>query len=194
MRLPAFDAHELVRETAFALLLRERRPITTDELAKASGALNLVPVLDALAEAGWIDRADGAVTGSAGLSLTDGPHCLRLGSGAFRTWCAYDALGIPAALRADAEVETACGLCGARIAVPMMAGRPECTGPEQLWLAEGGGDLRTSFCTPTVLLCGPEHGTAWAERHEHRGTLLDLAQAAAKGGQAWASCAAAAGR
>ena len=189
MRLPAVDTHERVREAAFALLLKERRPIMTAELAEASGVADLAPVLDSLSGAGWIDRMDGAITGSAGLSLSDGPHRLRFGLTAFQTWCAYDALGIPAALGSDADIATVCGLCGAAIAVRMLAGVPDRSGPELLWLADGSDDLRTSFCTPTVLLCGAEHGEAWAQQHQQAGQLLDLVEAAARGAKAWASCA-----
>src|SRR5207244_13561208 len=62
-------------------------------------------MLDQLAGAGWLDRdEDGRVTGAAGLSLTTGPHRIALDGTDFRTWCAYDAIGIAAALGADAAI------------------------------------------------------------------------------------------
>src|SRR5438034_190346 len=61
-------------------------------------------------------------------------------------------------------------------------------------LADGGGDLRGSFCTPTVLLCGEEHAADWAEAQGGRGRLLNLAAGARLGGEAWAGCASAAKR
>jgi len=99
----------------------------------------------------------GRVAGAAGLSLVSGPHCLILDRADFRTWCAYDSLGIAAALEADAEIHTTCGECGVPIALTLRAGVPDRTGPERLWLATGGQDLRGSFCMPTVLLCGDTH-------------------------------------
>lgn len=190
---PAIDAHERLREIGFALLLTERRPIDPDELAAASGFDDVAGLLDQLGETGWIDRdGDGRLTGSAGLSLTDGPHRMLFGGTTFRTWCAYDALGIPAALGRDAIAETSCGACGRPIVVPMTAGRPDRRGPEQLWLAERGDDLRSQFCAPTVLLCGPEHGQIWAAARQHAGELLDLEAAAIKGAEDWGTCAAAA--
>src|SRR5437773_3705132 len=48
---------------------------------------------------------------SDGLSLSTGLNVLTLGDAEFRTWCAYDALGIAAALRADVLVQTTCGRC-----------------------------------------------------------------------------------
>ena len=195
--LPALDSAGLLRETGFALLLRAHRPVAVDELAAATGieleaAMGAVTVLS---HAGWLDLdAAGQVTGAAGLSLATGPHVLTIGDEVFRTWCAYDSLGIAAALEADALVETTCGRCQAPIRLAFRAGVPERTGPELLWLAEGGADLRGSFCTPTVLLCGDEHGRAWAEAEDGRGRLLDLAEGARQGAVDWAGCAAAAGR
>ena len=193
--LPAIDAAGQLREAAFALVLHKRRPIDAADLARATG---LTPhathrAVTTLARAGWLDLdQQQRVTGAAGLSLANGPHRLKIGEGSFRTWCAYDALGIPAALGADGAIETACGQCGAPIRLPVHGGAPERGGPEQLWLAEGeGDDLRGSFCTPTVLLCGPQHGVAWAEAHGGRGQLLDLTAAARRGASDWAGCASA---
>ena len=154
--LPAADLHERTREAAFALLLTERRPLDIDEIARASGAQvdTLPAMLDQLARAGWIDRdTEGRVTGSAGLSLTTGPHQISIDGTAFRTWCAYDSIGIAAALGADAAIRTACAVCGKEIALNTEAGQPPAGRSERLWLASGGTDLRGDFCDPTVLLC-----------------------------------------
>jgi len=195
--LPALDAPGILREVAFGLLLRDRRPIEIDDLAVAAG-MAAEPVCEAvtrLAKGGWLDLDDaGRVAGSAGLSLATGPHALAIGGAAFRTWCAYDALGIAAALRADALVETTCGRCNTAITLRFRNGQPDRSGPERLWLADAGGELWGSFCTPTVLLCGEEHGADWAEAQGGRGRLLDLTAGARLGGEAWAGCASAAKR
>ena len=192
--LPAIDAAGRLREAAFALLIRDRSPLGLDDLARVTG-LESEAVGDAtatLAGAGWLDVDEaGRITGAAGLSLATGPHGLTLGEAPFRTWCAYDALGIAAALEADALVENVCGQCGTPIRIEFHAGVPDRAGPERLWLAEGGDDLRGSFCTPTVLLCGEAHGALWAESQAGRGRLLDLAEGAGQGGSEWAGCAAA---
>ena len=192
--LPAADLHERIREAAFALLLTERRAIATNEIASVTGAPipALATMLDQLADAGWIDRDEqGRVTGSAGLSLTTGPHRIAIDATEFRTWCAYDSIGIAAALKTDASIRTACGVCGVEIVLDTRAGRPATDRPERLWLAAGGTDLRGDFCDPTVLLCSPEHAAAWAERQSGHGRAVDLTEAARLGGEAWASCAAA---
>ena len=192
--LPAADLHERIREAAFALLLTERRPLDIDEIARASGAQvdTLPAMLDQLARAGWIDRdTEGRVTGSAGLSLTTGPHQISIDWTAFRTWCAYDAIGIAAALGADVAIRTACAVCGKAIALVTVGGQPPADRPERLWLASGGTDLRGDFCNPTVLLCSPQHAAVWAERQGGRGRAVELAEGARLGAEGWASCAAA---
>jgi hypothetical protein len=192
--LPAADLHERIREAAFALLLTERRPIDPDEIAISTGTpkAGLPAVLDQLGGAGWIDRDEhGRVTGSAGLSLTTGPHRLSIDGTEFRTWCAYDSIGIAAALAADTAIRTDCAVCDKEIALDTHAGQPPANRPERLWLASGGADLRGDFCDPTVLLCSPEHAAVWAEQQGGNGRAVDLAEAARLGAEAWASCAAA---
>jgi alkylmercury lyase len=195
--LPAVDAAGQLREVAFALLLRDRRLIETSELAAARG-LHPDAIRDAvvtLARAGWLDLDDaGRVARAAGLSLAAGPHRLTIDETPFRTWCAYDSLGIAAALGSDARVETTCAVCQAPIHLRFQGGVPERYGPERLWLADGGSDLRGSFCTPTVLLCGDDHAVAWAQAQGGHGRLLDLTEAARFGAMDWAGCATAARR
>src|SRR5438445_10050693 len=116
--LPAADFYERIREAAFALLLAGRRAIAPAEIAAATGApaRGLPAMLDQLAGAGWLDRdEDGRVSGAAGLSLTTGPHRIALEGHDIRTWCAFDSIGIAAALGADATIRTDCAVCGASI-------------------------------------------------------------------------------
>ncbi len=179
---------------AFALLLKTHAPVLPGAIAVAAG----LPVastrqeIDRLTAAGALDRdRDGAVTGSAGLSISDGPHHLDLDEGSFRTWCAYDALGIAGALHADAVVRTRCGVCQTAIEVQLVGGIPDQDTTARLWLADRGADLRRDFCTPTVLLCGDRHGEAWRERFAGRGELVTVANGTERGGQQWARCASA---
>lgn len=195
--LPALDAAGLLREAGFALLLRHREPVDVTDMARAIGmdVAAAGPAVTGLAQAGWLDLDEsGRVVGAAGLSLATGPHQVILGDSPFRTWCAYDPLGIAAALAADAHIETACGQCGTLISLALRDGVPDRSGPELLWLAEGGTDLRGSFCTPTVLLCSEDHGAAWALAQGGHGELLDLVEGARRGGTDWAGCAEAARR
>lgn len=191
--LPAMDLRDRIREAAFALLLNHRHAVGVSDLASVVGAdaASVARALDELAVAGWIDRDEhGLVTGSAGLSLTTGPHRLDIDGARFRTWCAYDAIGIAASLGADATIETECAVCRTTISLRSTEGRVPADSPERLWLATGGSDLRGDFCAPTVLLCSPEHVAEWARRQDGRGRAVDLGQAGRLGAAAWSSAAA----
>jgi alkylmercury lyase len=201
--LPVFlagddEASARLREFAFGALVAAPKPVDVARLTTLSG---LDPaVVDAslgrLAAAGRIDRDEaGRVMGSAGLTIADAPHGLELGGHDYRTWCAFDAIGIPAALGADARIETACPVCDKHISIKLAAGHPSERGPAtaadkaRLWLSDGGADMRADFCTPTVLLCSDEHALEWADRQEGRGRALDLAEAVVEGAQSWRSAA-----
>ncbi len=195
--LAAADLHAQIRETAFALLLIDQRSVDPSAIGRLVGLTGsaIAPLLDELNAAGWMDRDPaGRVTGSGGLSLTDGPHRLTIDGSTFHNWCAYDSLGIAAALEADATIRTACPICGTAIDVGTVAGRALAGRPERLWLAEGGIDLRNDFCTPTVLLCSAAHADAWSVQQGGRGRTVDLTEAAELGAVGWAGCAEAVAR
>ena len=185
------ELDEQVRQAAFGLLVRDGRPVAVGALAASLPTRrDPGPVRDAvarLAASGHLDRdRRGAVVGAGGLTLGDGPHRLVLRERAYRTWCAFDAIGIPAALGAAASVSTRCGVCGQEIALQLPV-RAAAGRPERLWLAAGGTDLRAEFCTPTVLLCSSAHADAWAARQQGRGQALDLAEASRIGAAEWAA-------
>ncbi len=81
-------------------------------------------VLARLAERGLVvlESEGGAVVGSWGLSLVPTPHRLRIRGRDFHTWCALDAVGIPAGLLEDATVESRCHACGEPVLVDFLAG------------------------------------------------------------------------
>ncbi|HET9498525.1 MAG TPA: organomercurial lyase [Candidatus Limnocylindria bacterium] len=182
------DQVELVRRTAFALLVRDGRPVAADALATATDEVDpkhVAEAIDELAANGLIDRSPaGAVVGAGGLTLAAAPHGLLLRGRDYRTWCAYDAIGIAAALRETAAISTRCGVCERAIALPLPDGA---TGdrPERLWLAAGGSRMREDFCAPTVLLCSAEHAATWSERQAGRGRIIDLGTASRLGAGAW---------
>ena len=106
--------------------------------------------LESLAAKGLVVLAPtGEVVGSAGLSLAPTPHRLRIQGQHLYTWCAEDAIGIPAALGADAEVASACACCGEPIAIEIRAGHLVRSAPAgvQLWLAEAEVGRSLVGCT-----------------------------------------------
>lgn len=181
-----------LRELAFGLLLGSREPVEPRQLAALlhEDESRVAAALDQMADNGRIDRdPEGRVVGSAGLTLAAGPHGLELAGHGFRTWCAFDALGIPAALASDARVESRCAVCGWTTRLEVQAGRPVGEPSARPWLSAGSSDMRADFCTPTVLLCSGDHAAVWAERQADHGSVLTLREAD-EGARAWRSAAA----
>lgn len=82
-------------------------------------------VLSGLAARGLVvvEPSSGKVVGSWGLSLVPTEHRLFIRGRELYTWCAIDAVGIPAGLGEDGTVESECHQCGEPVAIKMVAGR-----------------------------------------------------------------------
>lgn len=77
------------------------------------------------------------IVGVRGLSLVETGHRLTLNSRRLYAWCAVDAVGIPAALVADARVESRCQHCQAPLTVELRGGAVvEATEGMVIWAVE----------------------------------------------------------
>jgi hypothetical protein len=184
------DGQQGLRRAAFLAVLGGE-PTTVDALARRAGA-DPSQVRELVGRGIVAVDEAGAVVGAAGLSLvplSDRPHRLRLGGRAWWTWCAVDAVGIPAALGVDAVAETACPRCGAAVTVTFRGGAvAQSSHPQaRLWYADhvAGRSVVDGTCRLMNLFCSPEHLEAWRADHpDQRGSPQDLT-AAAETGRAW---------
>ncbi len=106
---------------------------------------------------------DGRIDGIAGLTLRPTRHEMIIDGHSTNTWCAFDSVGIPAALGVDATARTACGHCGSPIEVSFTAGA---TRPSELWgwipaLDPNERALIANFCSKADLFCSRDHLEAW---------------------------------
>lgn len=139
-----------VRRAAFTRLRADRAPATVADLA-ADTRLDIGDVrdaLDALVGTGTATLDEGsAVTAVGGLSVLPAAHQMLLVGEPFGTWCAFDAVGIPAALRVDAVTRTRCGWCGTRLDLTLTAGRPRVGSPVVGWLpGQTCANVQVDFC------------------------------------------------
>lgn len=129
LRLAAFRAI-LANAPASVQFLSQRTGLTPDAVADATNRL--------------VDRgllvcdSSGLVVGSWGLTLVPTSHQLRMLANTYYTWCAEDAVGIPAALNVDATVISSCFGCGQGVAIELEQGEVVKATPQgiRLWIAE----------------------------------------------------------
>lgn len=183
------DQDELAVQSAGFEAIRQGEALTPTELGfrahlpagRAEAACERLLAREALQVTG-----DGRVDGIAGLTLRPTRHELRFGGASIHTWCAFDSVGIPAALDVDAVARTTCGRCGSPIEVIFAAGdtrQRDCWG----WMPALDPDERsliTNFCSKADLFCSREHLDAWWEsagrpagEPQTMGELLEMGRA-----------------
>lgn len=129
----------------------------------------------------------GHVVAVGGLSVVPTAHELVLDGEPFWTWCAFDAVGIPAALRVDAVARTRCGHCGDHLDVTLTAGQPPAGSLVAGWLpGQACTNVQVDFCPAANLFCDGTHLAAWRERAgDPPGRAATLPERTVLGMQVW---------
>jgi hypothetical protein len=192
--VPSSDRNDVVvtavRRQAFAALL-DGQPMTAAQLAAAT-AVPLAEVelaLGTLKTGGALEvDTDGRVIGAHGLTRRTTRHAIVTLQRSWHTWCALDAVGIPAALGLDAEVHTVCPVCEGEITLGVRAGAAIPTaGTPTLWLPGGPcSNVMDDFCASANLFCSSEHLDTWHRgAGEPPGQQLTLDETAPEGQRVW---------
>jgi alkylmercury lyase len=135
-----------------------------------------------------VDEA-GRVVGIHGLTLRPTRHRFDVAGRPHNTWCAFDSVGIPAALGLDAVARTDCPTCGAKVTVELVGGIPS-GGDAVLWLPRPpAANLLAEFCASADLFCNSDHLHNRIHTGRVPGRICDLAAAAALGRTTWADVA-----
>ncbi len=100
-------------------LLARGKPVSLPELAEATSYTDQkIEELIALIPSSAYERgSDGAFTGFIGLSIHKTAHEFTVADRLLYTWCVFDALFLPAILRTDALLSTACPATGREIKI-----------------------------------------------------------------------------
>jgi hypothetical protein len=153
---------------AFDAILDGRAPL----LADLAGTTTVSPEeVDRLIGRGLIVDDSGRVVAAHGLSLVPArQHRLTLRGRMFWTWCAIDAVGIPAGLHEDAVAETTCEQCGTPVRLEFRGGNVvHASHPAaQVWEAarmDGRGAAGPPHCALMNLFCSAEHLADWRAAH-----------------------------
>ena len=121
------DALDLdVRRHVYRSVVDDGRPASVSEAAAALGrsAEDVAGAYQRLHEAHALVLHPGTtdVWMANPFSAVGTPHRVRAGTRRWFANCAWDALGIPAALHADGDVESECACCGERVALSVRDG------------------------------------------------------------------------
>jgi hypothetical protein len=133
---------------------------------------------------------DGHLIAVHGLSRRPTPHQIEHDNGVINTWCALDAIGVPAALGIDAWARTKCPTCQRPLAVRLSAGNPQPLPGAVLWYPEVAcGHLIEDFCSGANLFCTIEHLERWTGGSHGAGSVMTIAEVAEVGREVWGDAA-----
>lgn len=170
-----------IRIMTFYRILEGNRP-NINELSIKSGlsAIEVQKCVERLKRIGTLVLdEEGNIVGSHGLSLVPTKHHLIINGNNLFTWCAADAIGIPAALEVDAKIISKCSQCNEPIEIDMDKGRIQYSNQKdaRIWVVEADLDRSIVCCTcPQInFYCTVEHFNK--SKHQSKGKLLTLDQA-----------------
>lgn len=180
-----------VRKAAFQAIYRGEA-LSPEELAGrlAQPPAEVRTAVQRLVDHGLMTVDDrGRVTGSHGLSLVPSDHRVTFEVGDRYVWCAVDAVGIPAALRADAQVTSSCFKCGEPVALTIKKGEPQGPAADSLRIGIGiagsSGRVNEDVCPMINFFCSREHAEAWAAE-AGGANIIEIRHAAELGRKQWA--------
>jgi len=175
-----------------ALLSNPRTVRITDIAAAASHEANHVAEAVAwLEDHGGLERDGDQLVGVHGLTRRTTSHTLTIGERTLHTWCAYDAIAIPIALRTTARATTRCPTCGNALVIDIHDGVLSDQTATVLWMPTGSCDnVIKDFCSRANLFCTYDHLAAWSgTMSDPPGQALALADIPALARSAWADIA-----
>lgn len=151
----------------------------------------LAEAVDHLQRRGRIELDDdGYLIAVHGLCRRPTPHRIEHHGLVVNTWCALDAIGIPAALEIDARAITSCPTCQAQLTVGICGGEPQPLPETTLWFPEVTcGHLVEDFCSGANLFCTLDHLERWTGASGPAGRAISLEEVAEIGRQGWADVA-----
>lgn len=178
------DAGAALAKACFATLWGGRPVDPADLLPDIDLAADALASLVKRGRAEVDDR--GRLIGIHGLTLGRTRHSIEHAGQTHNTWCAFDAVGIPAALNISATARSDCPACRQKLAVEINAGTPA-ERPFVIWIPGGDCvDLRADFCAHADMYCSPDHVARHLDATRVSGEAVTLDRAASLGRATWA--------
>ena len=182
---PAAEAVRRIAAMGFRALW-SGRTVSLAELVDGDPAV-LTEAVDHLRARGRIELSDdGLLVAVHGLARRSTRHRIEHAGGVANTWCALDAIGIPAALAIDARAVTQCPTCGRQLVVTLTQGAPRALAGAVLWYPEvRGGHLVDDFCSGANLFCSKDHLEKRLGENGSAGRVMTIDEVAELGRESW---------
>lgn len=186
-QLNLVNHNDPIAKAAFKMLLGDATPVTITALSERVGVGPGVVrrVLDELRLAGRVETDGDSLLGVYGLTLKPMQHRLSLRGSTYFTWCAFDIVGIPAALGESAKIASECAHCRSVIAFSMTDGEPPPLPIVISWLSERCDSIRDQFCPAVNFYCDQAHYEDALQAGKAPRAFLTLQQAAEMGRENW---------
>lgn len=127
------------------------------------------------------------IDGSEGLTTRPTRHSLLIEGHPLHTWCAFDIVGIPAALGISTSGSTDCPTCGRTIELTLSEGKVDDNGAVGWWPTATGGPVIEAFCPSASIFCSPEHLEEWRIAKGASGSVKTLGELEDLGRTTWMS-------
>jgi hypothetical protein len=182
-----------VRKFLFhAMLSGQAVPARTVALSTDLDEPKVRDIIDQLVKAGVATvtndgQGDLLVDGAEGVTTRTTRHSLLIDGLPLHTWCAFDIVGIPAALEIGATGSTDCPTCGRAIELSMVDGEVADHGVVGWWPATTGGPVIEAFCPSASLFCSSEHLDQWRVAQGASGSVKSVADLEALGRSTWSN-------
>ncbi len=159
-----------LRREIFSSLLRGEAVAIEDLLASFGEVV--IPMVEELVDGGvaLLDEDRSYIVGAEGVSLQPTSHQLKIGGTDFYTWCAFDIIGIPAALKVDSIGVTHCPGCGKELIFDAKKGDFSGVSLQEsivgFW-PNASGPVVENFCPSALIYCSIDH------LKDHKGSKFD---------------------
>lgn len=173
----------------FAALWHARTP-TLDELLPGRADLADEVLIELVGRGRAEVDADGRLVGVHGLTGRATRQGFTHAGRHHHTWCAFDSVGIPAAMSLNATATSACPTCRRKLTVTFQRG-DAVDEALALWLPtpERRSNLMDDFCASADLYCSSDHLRQGVDVDVRPGRVMSLQETGELGRETWADVA-----
>lgn len=183
---PRFDAAESRLLIRLLQLVSEGSPVPKSMVEQADSNLQMPSGSTASLVEKLCERdGNGNIVGILGLSQRNHPHRFTINDRVLSTWCAWDALFIPALLQQAAKVESTCPATNEKVCIRISENRVEAIEPPESVITiavpkvvgvklESAERIRRAFCCFVHFFVSSESAAEWISANNYDLNVLSV--------------------